>query len=153
MDLQIKPFSENDEKSVIEYYTDHEKFHEGDSGLDLFALCDITVNPGETCAIHFGISCQAFSHNGDLCSYLLLPRSSISKTPLRMSNSVGLIDAGYRGEIMAMVDNIKDYIYEIKTGDRLFQLVAPNLGEIRYSLITELLESTRGEGGFGSTGK
>ena len=48
----------------------------------------------------------------------------ISKTPLRMSNSIGLIDGGYRGEIMAYCDNIKDFEYTINKGERLFQLVA-----------------------------
>ena len=52
-----------------------------------------------------------------------MPRSSISKTPLRLANSIGLIDGGYRGEIMACCDNIKDYEYTIEKGQRLFQLL------------------------------
>ena len=80
-------------------------------------------------------------------------RSSIAKTPLRMCNSVGLIDGGYRGEIMAVVDNIKNEVYTIEPGQRLFQLVGMDGSPIHFKLVDELSESTRGKGGFGSTGK
>ena len=86
-------------------------------------------------------------------SYMLVPRSSISKTPLRMANSIGIIDAGYRGEIMAAVDNIKTEDYTVKPNQRLFQLVAMNGAPITFEIVDELSDSTRGEGGFGSTGK
>ena len=82
-----------------------------------------------------------------------MPRSSISKTPLRKSNSIGLIDGGYRGEIMACCDNIKGESYTAKEGERLFQLVSAACSEISYELKEELRESSRGSGGFGSTGK
>ena len=81
-----------------------------------------------------------------------MPRSSISKTPLRQCNSIGLIDAGYRGEIMAAVDNIKDKPFTLETGQRLFQLVAMDGSPIHFELVDELTETDRGEGGFGSTG-
>ena len=84
---------------------------------------------------------------------MLVPRSSISKTPLRMANSIGIIDAGYRGEIMAAVDNISDEDYMISPGDRLFQLVHPTLYPIHASVESNLSDTERGEGGFGSTGK
>ena len=70
-----------------------------------------------------------------------------------MSNSIGLIDGGYRGEIMACCDNIKDQRHSIKEGERLFQLVSANCSEIAYELKDSLNDSTRGSGGFGSTGK
>ena len=57
-------------------------------------------------------------------AYYLFPRSSISKTPLRLANSIGLIDGGYRGELVGMVDNIYDKDFHIKRGERYFQLVA-----------------------------
>ena len=81
-----------------------------------------------------------------------MPRSSLSKTPLRQCNSIGLIDAGYRGEIMAAVDNIKDKSFTLETGQRLFQLVAMDGSPIHFELVDELTETDRGEGGFGSTG-
>ena len=82
-----------------------------------------------------------------------MPRSSISKTPLRQCNSVGLIDGGYRGEIMAAVDNVKDEPYTVEPGQRLFQLVAMDGSPIHFELVSKLTETGRGEGGFGSTGK
>jgi len=82
-----------------------------------------------------------------------MPRSSIAKTPLRLSNSIGLIDSGYRGEIMAAVDNIKTEDYTVEPGQRLFQLVAMDGASIHFELVDELSETTRGSGGFGSTGK
>ena len=82
-----------------------------------------------------------------------MPRSSIAKTPLRLCNSIGLIDAGYRGEIKAVVDNIKSELYIVEKGQRLFQLVAMDGSPINFQLVDELTETTRGEDGFGSTGK
>ena len=77
----------------------------------------------------------------------------VSKTPLRLCNAIGLIDAGYRGEIMAAVDNIKQESYELEKGQRLFQLVSMDGGPIYFELVDILSTSKRGEGGFGSTGK
>jgi dUTP pyrophosphatase len=69
-----------------------------------------------------------------------------------MSNSIGLIDGGYRGELMAMCDHIKTEPYTVQKGQRLFQLVATDSSPIHYELVDELSETTRGHGGFGSTG-
>uniref|UniRef100_A0A6C0CYT8 dUTP diphosphatase n=1 Tax=viral metagenome TaxID=1070528 RepID=A0A6C0CYT8_9ZZZZ len=85
------------------------------------------------------------------CSYYLYPRSSISKTPLRMSNGTGIIDAGYRGNIIAKVDNISDNDYKIEKGTRLFQLCDASLDEIEIKIVDELSSTSRGESGFGST--
>ena len=130
-------------------YKNHGHFHEGDAGLDLFVIEKQTISSGQTVRIKFGISCE----NMDEKPYLLMPRSSISKTPLRLCNSIGLIDAGYRGEIMAAVDNVKQEEYEIEIGQRLFQLVSMDGGPISFELTDELSQTKRGTGGFGSTGK
>ena len=145
MKLKIKPLND----IAREFYENHGHFHDGDSGLDVYAVEEVTILPGETAKLKLGIKCE--SETGR--SYYLMPRSSISKTPLRMANSIGLIDGGYRGEIMAVVDNIKDYAYTVGVGDRLFQLVSPVAGPISFTLTDSLSETTRGEGGFGSTGK
>ena len=76
-----------------------------------------------------------------------------SKTPLRLANSMGLIDKGYRGNIMGCFDNRSDEDYLIKKGDRLLQICSPSLDEISYELVDELDRTERGTGGFGSTGK
>tara|TARA_Y100000768_G_scaffold229049_1_gene172937 strand:+ start:1880 stop:2317 length:438 start_codon:yes stop_codon:yes gene_type:complete len=145
MKLRVKPTSE----VVRLMYENHGHFHEGDAGLDLFIIEKQVIEPGETSRIKLGISCE----NMDQKPYLLMPRSSISKTPLRLCNAIGLIDAGYRGEIMAAVDNIKQQSYEVEKGQRLFQLVSMDGGPINFELVDVLSTSKRGEGGFGSTGK
>jgi len=145
MKLIIKPLSE----VARELYENHGHFHQGDAGLDLYAPEKIIFKPGETKGIKLQISCEPL----DGKAYYLFPRSSISKTPLRMSNSIGLIDGGYRGEIMAMCDNIKNFEYIVEKGQRLFQLVATDSSPIEYELKDELSNTTRGSGGFGSTGK
>ena len=144
MKLFIKPHN----NTALEFYRNHGHFHDGDAGLDLYVLEDLHFEPGETKAIKLGISCEP----KDGIAYYLFPRSSISKTPLRMANSIGLIDGGYRGEIMAVCDNIKSVAYTAEKGQRLFQLVAMDNSPIQYELVEELEMSTRGIGGFGSTG-
>ena len=144
MKLFIKPHN----NTALEFYRNHGHFHDGDAGLDLYVLEDLHFEPGETKAIKLGISCEP----EDGIAYYLFPRSSISKTPLRMANSIGLIDGGYRGEIMAVCDNIKSEAYTAEKGQRLFQLVATDSSPIQYELVEELEMTTRGTGGFGSTG-
>ena len=145
MKLKIKPFN----KDIHKMYKNHNHFHPGDSGLDIYIIENQIINPGETIRLKLGISCE----NLDAKSYFLMPRSSLSKTPLRLANSIGLIDAGYRGEIMAAVDNIKDFAYEVEIGQRLFQIVAMDGSAIHFELGDHLSETTRGADGFGSTGK
>jgi len=145
MHLKIKPFTSD----VHSRYAHHGHYHEGDAGLDLFVIDPLVIPAGETRAIHLQISCEP----ADGRPYLLMPRSSISKTPLRQCNSVGLIDGGYRGEIIAMVDNVKAEDYAVAPGDRLFQLVAMDGSPIQFELVESLSDTTRGSGGFGSTGK
>lgn len=145
MKLLIKPFNEK----IKLFYSNHGHFHEGDAGLDLYAIKEQVIKKKSTNKIHFGIACENF----DSRPYLLMPRSSISKTPLRMSNSIGLIDGGYRGEIMASVDNISDEDYTIKKKQRLFQIVSMQGEQIQILLVDNLTDTGRGFGGFGSTGK
>ena len=155
-----------------EQYTNHSHYHEGDSGLDLFCPTDILVKAGETVKIDLQIQCEAskdildkgifnehfdwespqFSHYTKIpSSYYLYPRSSIVKTPLRLANSVGIIDAGYRGNIMAFVDNIKTEDYIVEQGTRLFQICSSDLSPLTFELVNSLSETSRGIGGFGST--
>jgi dUTP pyrophosphatase len=145
-------------------YRAHSTFHSGDSGLDLFVMQDTTFMPGETKMIDLGVSCQSKSFNpcikgwlrGKIYkyhSYLLMPRSSISKTPLVMRNSVGLIDAAYTGNLKTPLWNTSSEPFEIKRGERYMQLVNGDLSGISFTLVDELRGTSRGAGGFGSTGK
>lgn len=149
LELNILP----DSISVAEYYTNW-KNPRGDSGFDLFCVSDQVI-PAKALgvSIKFGIRCS-LTKQGKSSGYLLLPRSSISNTPLRLSNSVGLIDAGYLGYIMAKVDNLSDSDYSISKGERYFQLVFPNLQPLdSVKIVDSLSETERGNGGFGSTGR
>ena len=91
-------------------------------------------------------------------AYYLYPRSSIIKTPLRLSNSVGIIDSGYRGEITAVVDKIDNQYdsFPIHALDRYFQLCHPSLMPFKVIMVNTIEElglTARGDGGFGSTGR
>ena len=146
---------------VKEYYKHLETRESSDSGVDLVAVDDISINSLEVATIDFKIKCQMInlSTEGELDGskyypYYLYPRSSISKTPLGMANSIGIIDKDYRGNIMAKVRNYSiNSSYNIVSGDRLFQICAPDLSPIKIKIVSTLTETSRGEGGFGSTGK
>jgi dUTP pyrophosphatase len=82
-----------------------------------------------------------------------MPRSSIYKSGLLMGNSTGVIDKSYRGELKAPVWSMTANS-QVTRGDRLFQIVAPDMGWIRNVRIVDSMNSTeRGAGGFGSSGK
>ena len=145
-------------QKIAEWYKNHSHFNEGDSGIDLFICEEVLVKKGETQKLSFGISCELICEEEDKTynvSYLLLARSSIVKTPLRLANSVGLIDAHYQGNISAFCDNIKNIDYNVPEKTRLFQLVTPDLKPFHKVIVTDKFlhpEKNRG-GGYGSTGK
>ena len=97
-----------------------------------------------------------FSGASYSCGYYVYPRSSISKTPLMLANHVGIIDSGYRGNLMAALRKLPSDCksYTIAKHTRLFQICHPTLCPVFVVLVpeTELNTSERGEGGFGSTG-
>ena len=153
MHLKIQPSN----SGIKAIYENHTSYHEGDSGLDLFINERIVVPAKElSFKKDTGISCEAFrdkSKQGGNISYYLYPRSSMgAKTPLRLSNSVGIIDSGYRGSIIGIVDNLSDTDYVIEPGTRLFQLCSPILDPITFQIVNTLSTTSRGSGGLGSTG-
>lgn len=133
-----------------EFYQGRATAYEGDAGLDLFIPNDITIPSKSTMLVDFGVKCQMNGEDGKPVSYYLYPRSSIYKTPLRMANSVGIIDAMYRHSIKAAIDNTSEKDYTILKGTRLFQICSPTLCSFKIQLC-DLQESSRGEG-FGSSG-
>ena len=141
----------NDEVKAL--YAERAANYETDSGWDLHFTEDATIEPGETKTLDFGVSVAGYTEDGEPTAVWLVPRSSIVKTPLRMANSIGLIDASYRGTLKAVVDNIKTEPYTVKKGDRLFQVAAPTLRPMAWQPVEALTETERGEKGFGSTGK
>lgn len=149
MKLRVKPLNSD----IKEMYSNHSHYNPGDIGLDLFFPEDIVVPKGSRgFMIDFGIQCEGKIED-TFVPYYLYPRSSISKTPLRMSNSVGIIDAGYRGNLMAAVDNISDEDYQIQRGQRLFQICPWSDFKVSLEVVDSLSDSERGNGGFGSTGQ
>lgn len=147
--LSVLPRSDD----IANLYATHPGLHHpGDAGIDLLIPNDIIVPAhARGFTLDHGISCclrLIYEHTQlppILRSYYLYSRSSISKTPLRMCNSVGIIDSGYRGNILAMVDNVSDVPYEIKRGTRLFQICAPTLEPLQLELVTALPTSERWE--------
>lgn len=124
------------------------------SGYDLYVPEDVTFQPGETKFIDYKISCEMVD-NGVSIGYFLFPRSSISKTPLMLCNSVGIIDAGYRGPIISALRYVPDgkaEPYVLKKGTRVVQICSPYLCPFHVMFAQTLSNSKRGSGGFGSTG-
>ena len=142
----------NDTKTQ-ELYKNHSSFHEGDAGLDIFTPSKTVIMPLSKGIIETGIHCEA-TENGRNCSFWMLPRSSVAtKTPLILANSVGLIDAGYRGELKAVFYNTSNTAYVVDEGTRLIQICGASLMPVSFELVDTLSETSRGEGGYGSTGK
>jgi dUTP pyrophosphatase len=124
----------------------------GDAGMDLVATSVI----GETLgSITYGLGIALEIPEGFVG--LVFPRSSIRKTNLQLSNSVGVIDSGYRGELQATfnkiqgIDNVERENY--KVGDRVCQIMIIPHPTVEFNEVNELSNTERGEGGFGSTGK
>ena len=132
-----------------EFYVTGRRNHLTDSGFDLVCPAEVIVPARSTVFVDLGVRTM---REGSNCGYYLYPRSSLSKTPLRLANSVGIIDAGYRGTLKAAVDNTSDTDYTIRRGDRLFQICLPTLEPFSVLFASVARDTARGEGGFGSTG-
>jgi len=161
--------SKSDEfKNVYHYAAEkHNKDRQNneypDSGFDIYFPNDDTNIPYNTTEkIDFKIKCAMYNHQQPLGFYMY-PRSSISKTPFRLANNVGIIDSGYRGNIGAYFDvltydpgSYNDGGAIIKKQQRLLQICSPTLASFEVQIVDtleELGQTARGEGGFGSTGK
>lgn len=119
------------------------------AGLDIYCPFNITVHADSQKRIPLGIAVEIpKGHMG-----LLVPRSSMSKTPLRCANSVGIIDADYRGELSIAYENISCSDYTIFRGDRIAQLIIVPIAVVDVEEAQTLSETERGDGGYGSTGK
>ena len=124
--------------------------HVTDAAADLYAM-ETVVLEGNTLGNKIRTGVKILLPEGWLA--LIIPRSSIgAKTPLRLSNSVGLIDSGYRGELGVLYDNISDTPYAINAGDRIAQLLVMPSYRFKANVVESLEDSDRGEGGFGSSG-
>ena len=119
------------------------------AGFDLFNPESVLTNT-RTIKIDTEVVCSLIDDNNNNCCFYLYPRSSISKTTLRLANSVGVIDSGYRGNIIGVFDNSGDI--DIKKHTRLLQLCSGDLQPFLVKIVDSLSSTNRGIGGFGSTG-
>ena len=130
-----------------------------DSGVNLpLHYAVIPPTKGKAAKLSSGIYGAVINALNGPNPFLILPRSSTgSKTPLRLANSVGLIDEGYRGELLVCVDNHSDFEFVLPEGGLYFQLCAQDYIPFAKVVLVDSLDDlpsardTRGAGGFGST--
>lgn len=119
-----------------------------DAGADLVAKENTWLYNGERKLVKTGVAVEIpKGYVG-----LLIPRSSLSKLGITMTNSIGVIDSDYRGELMASLMYHGEHCYEIQQGQRIVQLVIVPILLPEFNIVNKLDTTARGEGGFGSTG-
>lgn len=124
--------------------------HPGDAGTDLFARVDIVLEPGERQMVPTGVAIAL----PDGFAGLVTPRSGLAMGHgIGVVNGPGLVDSGYRGELKVILINHGDEPFKITRGERIAQLVVVPYQVQNFIEVEELPGSTRGEGGFGSTGR
>lgn len=135
-----------DEKAVIPAYA-----HSGvDMGMDVTAI-DVEFDYENQCFVyHTGLAFEVPTGYG----MLIFPRSSNRKTEAYLTNSVGILDSSYRGELMLMFKNrdANNHVQPYNVGDRIGQIVIIPYPQIEFEKVDELSDTERGSGGFGSTG-
>jgi dUTP pyrophosphatase len=135
-------------KKLTQYTTVPSYAKDGDAGMDLVATKIIS---NTTFDISYGTDLAMEIPKGFVG--LIFPRSSIRKYDLTLSNSVGVVDSGYRGEIQAVfkkTNGLDSFVY--KVGDRIAQIMIIPYPSINFEEVDELSDTERGDGGFGSTG-
>ena len=120
------------------------------AGADIYALEGFTVKAGETVLAKTGLAAEIpEGYVGLMCA-----RSGIAlKRGLAPANKVGIVDSDYRGELMVAIHNHSNTDQSIEAGERMAQLVIVPYLRAEYELADTLSETSRGEGGFGSTGR
>jgi len=123
--------------------------HPGDGGVDLSARHSVRLGPGERAVVPTGIAVAIPSGYAGLVT----PRSGLAaRHGISVVNGPGLVDAGYRGEIKVVLVNLSTEPFEILRGDRIAQLVVVPVAMQEFVEVAELPNTSRGSGGFGSTG-
>jgi len=123
---------------------------DGDAGLDLYAADTVTLAPGARALVPTGIALAIPPGYAGL----VLPRSGLAlRHGVTILNTPGLIDAGYRGEVKALLINHGPEPVTLNRGDRIAQLVVQRVEQAELVVVEDLGPSPRGTGGFGSTGR
>lgn len=127
-----------------------ERAHPGDAGFDLHAVAAVEIPPGGRAAVPCGFAIAL----PEGTAALVLPRSGLAlRAGVTVLNAPGLIDSGYRGEVMAILVNHDPAApFAVSPGDRIAQLVIVDLPAVGFREVEDLPASERGEGGFGSSG-
>lgn len=132
------------EKAVIPFYA-----HEGDAGLDLFSIENISIKSMERKLVHTGIKIQLPKNT----EAQVRPRSGLAlKNGITVLNTPGTIDEGYRGEICIILINLGSEEFNVTEGMKIAQMVIKPTVSPKIEEVRELSETERGEHGFGSTG-
>ena len=142
--ILVKKFNKNIKLPVYKTF--------GSSGMDLVAHVKniMTIKPGKTAIISTGIS-LAIPNNYEI---QIRPRSGLAaKKGISVLNTPGTIDSDYRGEIKVILINLSKKIFVIKSGDRIAQMILCPVSKAKLKEVTKLPKTTRGKGGFGSTGR
>ena len=124
---------------------------QGDAGADLTSVAQVTLAPGERALVPTGIALALPPGTVGLVH----PRSGLAaRHGLSIVNTPGTVDAGYRGEIkVPLINHDRDETIVVRRGDRIAQLVVQPVTRVVFDVVAELPNSTRGAGGFGSTGR
>lgn len=140
--LKIKRISD---KAVLPNYA-----HEGDAGLDLYAVKELILKPGERGLVHTGIQIELPKNT----EAQIRPRSGLAlKHGITTLNSPGTIDEGYRGEIGVILINHSDETFKVEEGMKIAQMVVKPVLKVEITEVEELSSDTeRSENGFGSSG-
>jgi len=162
-ELLLKMYVSPEQRTLREFYRIRIEDHNSkindeyaDSGFDLGLPKDFIFSKAIGNKVPLDVHTSMWDRDKPQ-AYYLYPRSSISKTPMRMCNSLGIIDKGYRGPLTAMVDIIEPNIqnYPVSACDRYFQICHPSLNFFKVIMVDtqgDLGVTERGNGGFGSTG-
>ena len=143
IDIKLKRLPHGDGLPLPVYATDHA------AGLDVVAAEDLTLQPGERHAVPTGFAIAI----PDGYEVQVRPRSGLAlKHGITCLNTPGTIDADYRGEVKVILANLGSEPFKVKRGERIAQLVPAPVLRAVFSEVEELSSTTRGAGGFGSTG-
>ena len=126
---------------------------EGSGAFDFYTPYNVypsQLQQGKACLVPLGIAVEV--PKGYVLK-LYLRSSTAKNTPMRMANAVGIIDSDYRGEIGVLLDTLKEYGEGYLKGERICQGILEKVPKVKFVEVDELSGTSRGAGGFGSTGK
>jgi dUTP pyrophosphatase len=137
------PFKKVHTDAIVPTYA-----HMGDAGFDVYTYEEFSILPHERKQVPLGMSFEI----PEGYAILFWDKSGLS-TKHGITNLAGVIDASYRGEVSVLLYNVSDVVYTFHKGDKVSQGLIQKIEQASFEEVTELGETTRGAGGFGSTGK